>query len=148
MNNLLDTIRRADRAEEIVALQEEMSAYEQSRLDQQARLEEGIRKIAEVHARIANGDLQARVSLTEGDVLWSVAVPLNNLLNRLQGSLQTRDALTQTQKAAKQVTEQLQVFIQSQKPVRFATTGTMLDPVILEINKLMKVYEQSSSPYR
>lgn len=147
MGNLMYTIHRADRAEEIVSLQEEMRGHEQLRQAQQAQLEEGIRKIAEVHARIANGDLRARVSLTEGDVLWSVAIPLNNLLNRLQGSMQAKDTILQTQRAARYITEQLHAALQSQQPVHCAITGTMLDPVVLELNKLMEAYIKSPSSH-
>jgi hypothetical protein len=145
MRNLVQTIRRADRAEEIIALQQAMAEHEEGRLQQQARLEEGIRKIAETHARIANGDFSARVSLTESDVLWAVAVPLNNLLNRLQTAKQTDDTLAQTQRAAQYVAEQLRTIGLTHKAATLSSTGTFLDPVILELNKLTAVYQSVSS---
>jgi uncharacterized membrane protein len=148
LRNLVNTIRRADRAEEIVALQQEMAVYEETRLAQQAQLEEGIKKIAEVHARIANGDLSARVSLTEGNVLWNVAVPLNNLLNRLQNLKQTDQSIFYLQQAARYLADQLHGVVQSHQAVTLSTTGTVLDPIIIEINQLMQSYTNSSSLYR
>ena len=49
MRNLLDSIRRADHAEEIIALQTEIAAYEQERLYEKEQLEEGFSRIADTH---------------------------------------------------------------------------------------------------
>ncbi len=84
MRNLTQAIRRADRAEEIADLRQELMRQAQERASEQEQLENGIEIIAQVHARIANGDLNARVPLDTDHVLWKIAVPLNNLLNRIK----------------------------------------------------------------
>jgi uncharacterized membrane protein len=109
MRNLLVTIRRADRAEEIVALQTAIAEHERERMQEQKQLEEGLEKIAEAHARIANGDYRTRVSLNDGNVLWSIAVPLNNLVNRLQYWKQDADTLLTTRQAAAYIASQMQI---------------------------------------
>ncbi len=109
------------------------------------QLEEGFRKIAETHARIANGDYQARVSLGERHVLWSVAVPLNNLLNRLQHWKSDAYMLVSTQRAAARVSEQLGFVLRSGQPRPLQLTGTPLDPVIIEVNKMMTVQSSTTS---
>lgn len=143
MRNLITALRRADRAEEIVALQEAIATHEENRSSQQLQLEEALKRIAEVHARIANGDLSARVSLTEGDVLWAVAVPLNHLLNRLQAAKHAQDALMNLQQTAQSIAEQLHTNIQMHQTRMLPVTGTILDPIILEINQFAQNYQSS-----
>jgi hypothetical protein len=137
VGNLLSAIRRAERAEEIVALQMEIADHEQERLRQQSQLEDGLEKIAEAHARIANGDYMARVSLNEGDVLWSIAIPLNNLLNRLQSWKSDADALRITHQAAAYIAERIRTAAQTGQKRDLPLTKTALDPVIVEINKVI-----------
>jgi hypothetical protein len=73
---------RASRAEELA--QAHLRIQEQSRQleDQKARLEHGIQMLQEVQGRIASGDLDARVSLYENDLL-PLAVNFNLLAERL-----------------------------------------------------------------
>lgn len=54
--------------------------------EQKKRLEEGIAIIQTVHSHVANGDLQARASITNGELL-PLAVGLNLMLDRLARSL-------------------------------------------------------------
>ncbi len=145
MRNLLLAIRRADRAEEIVALQTSIMEHERARQREQKQLEAGLAKIAEAHARIANGDYHARVSLNEGDVLWSVAIPLNNLLNRIQIWKNDADTLLTTHRAARYISEQIRMSLQSAQRRDLPLTKTPLDPVIVEINKLMAALPSRSS---
>ncbi|GCE45869.1 hypothetical protein EI42_02708 [Thermosporothrix hazakensis] len=137
MRHLLHAIQRADQAEEIVALQREIAEFERSRSAEKEALEEGLRKIAETHAQIANGDMHARVSLSEGHVLWSVAIPLNNLLNRMQRLKLDSDMLASTQLAAQRIAESLHHEIATGHFSPLPGTGTPLDPVIIELNKLL-----------
>lgn len=137
MRNLLTTIRRADQAEEIVALQSAIAAHERERTQEQRQLEDGLEKIAEAHARIANGDYQARVSLTDGHVLWSIAVPLNNLVSRLQYWKYDSDTLAMTRQAAAYIATQLRTGSLTGQRSQLPLTSTPLDPVIVEVNKLI-----------
>lgn len=145
MRNLLTTIRRADRAEEIVALQAAIAEHERGRMREQKQLGDGLEQIAEAHARVANGDYQARVSLKEGDVLWSIAVPLNNLLNRLQSWKNDVDVLFVTRQAAGYIAEQIRMSRQTGQWRNLPLTKTPLDPVIVEINKMLAGQPSRSS---
>lgn len=139
MGNLISAVRRADRAEEIVDLQTEIAEHERKQQRDQKQLEEGLEKIAAAHARIANGDYQARVSLNDGHVLWSIAVPLNNLLNRLQAWKYDSDGLLMTRQASAYIAEHLRKSLQASPATRhnLPLTGTPLDPVVVEINKFL-----------
>jgi hypothetical protein len=74
-------IRRAERAEEIAALEHTMA-------EQKRQLDLGIQQILQTHVRVANGDYGARAPLSQDNVLWQIAHSLNNLLNRLQRAVQ------------------------------------------------------------
>lgn len=145
MRNLLFAIRRADRAEEIVFLQTAIAEHERERIQDQKQLEEGLERIAEAHARIANGDYQARVSLSEGHVLWSIAVPLNNLLNRLQSWKSDSDILITTNQAAAYIADQLRRSFPAGQRRPLPLTGTPLDPVVVELNKIFNAQLSRSS---
>lgn len=137
MRNLLNAIQRADQAEEIVALQIAIRENERKRLQEHKQLEEAMVKIADVHARVANGDYQARVSLEEGDVLWSIAIPLNNLLNRLQSWKNDADILFTTRQAVGYVVQQMRANFQSGQWYPLPLTRTMIDPVLVEVNRML-----------
>jgi uncharacterized membrane protein len=150
MRNLLTAIHRADQAEQIVSLQMAIRENERERLREHKQLEDGLEKIAEAHSRIANGDYYARVSLAEGDVLWSIAIPLNNLLNRLQSWKADSDMLLMTRQAAGYIAQQMRVNFQSGQQNNLPLTRTSLDPVIVELNRVLaasqSVTRSSSRP--
>src|SRR5262249_131131 len=81
--------KRADRASELARLTHDVQEATAAKLRDQDILEHSIQRIAHVHARIANGELATRVPLKQGepDLLWTIAVPLNNLLTRYQQAL-------------------------------------------------------------
>lgn len=142
MRTLVANIRRADRAEEISALQKELMERERVRSREKQQLEEGIQQIAQTHVQLANGRLDARVAIHEGNVLWSVAVPLNNFLNRAQRWKHDADRLAHTQQVSEQFAQYMrQANAQHQPIVIQQHTGTPLDPVLLELNRTL---EQSS----
>ena len=146
LSNLIRTIRRADRAEEIVALQKEIVEYQQRRAQEQEQLEEGIAVIAQVYAAVANGDLEARVPLGSENVLWQVAVPLNNLLNRVQRWKGNSDLLERTVQAVRYASQEMQRARAQQAPVVFQhQTGTPLDALLPEVQYLS---EQASNARR
>jgi len=137
MTNLITTIRRADRAEEIVALQKEIVEYQRRRVQEQQQLEEGIALMAQVYTAVANGDLAARVPLGSESVLWQVAVPLNNLLNRVQRWKGNSDLLEKTLFGIKAVGQEMQRARLQRSPVSFRQpTGTPVDPLLPEIYHL------------
>lgn len=82
--------RRADRAEDLVALQRSIT-------DQKRELDIGIQQILATHIRAANGDFTARAPLNQENVLWQIAFSLNNLLGRLQRAGQAEARLARTE---------------------------------------------------
>lgn len=137
MRNYRATVRRADRAEEIILLQKELHVHEQQRVVDQQQLEEGIALVAQVHTSIANGDLEARVTLPMEHPLWPITGPLNNLLNRIQRWKRNSDQFERTQYVTNKIMGDLQrARIQNSSVTYPQPTGTPLDPLLPEISYL------------
>lgn len=137
MRNLQTALRRANRAEEIAALQKELVQHERARAKDQQSLADGIAVIAQVHTAVANGNLDARVPLQAEHVLWQIAVPLNNLLNRLQQWKWNTDQFERTRLAINYAVKELQRARMQHTPVLFQQqTGTPIDPLLAEMNYL------------
>ncbi len=144
MRNLVQAIHRADRAEEIADLRQELMKQAQERASEQEQLENGIEIIAQVHARIANGDLNARVPLDADHVLWQIAVPLNNLLNRIKAINDKALQFDQISNAINQVTRILQHARRTgEVPGPLPATGTSLDPILREYNRDIVTQERT-----
>ncbi len=139
VRSLHATIRRADRAEQIADLQTQIATFEKARADEKRALEQSIQTIAATHARVASGDLDARVPLQEHTVLWPVAVPLNNLLSRTQSWKSQAEMFAHTQRVATQIVQYIQTQRSNHRPLVFQQlTGTPLDPVLQEINDMQQ----------
>lgn len=137
MTNLITTIRRADRAEEIVALQKEVMEYQRRRVQEQQQLEERIAVIARVSSAVAGGDLGVRIPMEPEGALWQITVPLNNLLNRVQRWKGNSDVLERTLLAIKNIGQEMQRARIQRAPVVFRQpTETPLDPLLPEIYHL------------
>lgn len=88
-------LQRADRAEEIAALEKRENERSQVELEQKAQLDTGIQQVLQTLVAAANGDLSARTPLNQDHILWQVAMSLNNLIARLQSSSYAESELRQ-----------------------------------------------------
>lgn len=128
-------MRRANNAEEVNKLTMELTKQQRVVQEEKQQLEESIQQIVAVHARIANGDFNARVPLDQQNVLWSVAGSLNNLLARLQRWRQEAMRMQQNEQAIAQLLYNIQAARREGTPLRAYKTGTSLDALITEISK-------------
>ncbi|HKS70187.1 MAG TPA: hypothetical protein VJQ45_07190 [Ktedonobacterales bacterium] len=120
-----DAIRRADRAEEIAAM-------EHAIVEQKRQLDYGIQLILDTHVRAANGDFTARAPLTQENVLWQIAASLNNLLARLQRSGAAEHQLRRTDEEIRRLATAIRDAQQGRTPIWPAPTGTSAD-LLLEL---------------
>ncbi len=147
LSNLITTIRRADRAEEIVALQKEIVDYQRRRNQEREQLESGIALIAKVYTDIANGNLEARAQVAPESALWQVAAPLNNLLNRAQHWKQSADQWEKTLLAIRYVRQEMQRARGQHVPVTFPQpTETPVDLIIPEVYALSQQVYKTTRP--
>ena len=120
-----DAIHRADRAEEIAAM-------EHAIVEQKRQLDYGIQLILDTHVRAANGDFTARAPLTQDNVLWQIAASLNNLLARLQRSGNAEHQLRRTDEEVRRLATAIRDAQQGRTPIWPAPTGTSAD-LLLEL---------------
>lgn len=133
-----NAIRRADRAEEIASL-------EHSLADQKRQLDIGIQQILQTHIRVANGDYTARTPLSQDNVLWQIAVSLNNLLSRIQRSNQAEFALQRTYEEIGHIVAALDDLQAGRRPIWPTPTGTAADPLL---ERLVHAFNVTSAPPR
>ena len=118
-----DAIRRADRAEEIAAMEHAIA-------DQKRQLDIGVQQILETHVRVANGDFTARAPLNQENVLWQIAASLNNLLTRLQRSGQAEYQLRRTDEELRRLALAIRDAQAGRHPIWPAPAGTSADLII------------------
>jgi hypothetical protein len=147
LSNLITTIRRADRAEEIVALQKEIVDFQRRRVEDQQYLEREIATIAQAYSAIANGDLEARAQVAPESALWQVVAPLNTLLNRSQRWKESADQWDKTLLAIRYVRQELQRARNQRTPPTFPNpTETPVDLLIPEVYALSQQAYRATRP--
>jgi HAMP domain-containing protein len=136
--SMVQALKRADRAEEIVKLEQTISVQNRAVLEEKRQLEEAIRSIIETHTAVANGNYEARVPVNKANVLWPLAGALNNLLSRVQ--IWRRDSLemAQMRMAVAQLIKQAGEARDTGKTMTFSRTGTMLDPLLTQLRQLQQ----------
>ncbi len=127
-------IARADHAEVIAALQRDVVRQNHAIIEQKHQLDEAIQQIIRTHMEVANGNFGARVSRTSDNVLWPIAGALNNLLNRVQHWRYEANEFQRTQQAVSWLTQNMAHAQPNDHFSRLERTGTILDPLILELN--------------
>jgi hypothetical protein len=121
-----NAIARADRAEELAALEHAVA-------EQRRQLEVGAQQILETHVRVANGDFAARAPVVQDNILWQVAASLNNLLARLQKSAQSDHQLRRTEDELRRLAGAIDDAQAGRRPIWPAPTGTAADLIIERI---------------
>lgn len=121
--SVLVALRRADRAEEIAAL-------EWRELERTRELEQGVRELLATHVQLANGDFQARVQPIRNPLLWQIGSSLNMLVARFGRLAQVDFLLRRTEQEAHALAENIRVARDGRAPLWPAPSGTPLDEVI------------------
>jgi hypothetical protein len=122
----LRALRRADRAEEIAAL-------ELRELERTHELEEGVQQLLAVHIQLANGNFNARAPTVRNTLLWQVGNSLNNLIGRLARLAQVDFALRRTQDESHHLAEAILLMRSGRQPIWPAPSGTPLDEVVVAL---------------
>ena len=132
-SSMRNEMKRANRAEEVNKLIEELAEQQQQAIEEKQRLEESVQQIVHVHTQVANGDLNARVPLDQGNVLWLIAGSLNNLLSRLQRWRLDAKKQQQTEQAIQYLIMAFQTAKRQGTQINVQKTGTPIDSLIAEI---------------
>ena len=137
MRNLILTIRRADRAEEIIELQKTISEFERTNSQERKQLEEGLTLISQVHTDIARGNFEVHVPLGNESIFWPVVVSLNSLLHSIRQWKGDAEQLERIRQVIGLVVQDMQKARVMRRPAFFQRrTGTLVDPLLAEINQI------------
>jgi len=83
VQNALVALARADRAEEIAAMQQREAEMQRREAERQQHIEVGVQHLSQILVQAANGDRTARAQMSQDNMLWRIGNSLNLLLTRL-----------------------------------------------------------------
>jgi hypothetical protein len=130
-STMAKAIERAGRAELIAQFQRKFAEQEHALVEEQKReLDVGIGQILHTHVAVANGNLHARAPLTRDNMLWQIAVALNNLLVRFQRAARAEAELQRADQAVTYCVNCIQRGEQDQRVPALLLTHTHIDPLI------------------
>lgn len=136
----LRAIQRADRAEELAALQAII-------VEQKRQLDSEIAEMLRVHTLAANGDFHARVqALSQQNALWQVAMSLNNLLARIERAGAAEHQLNRTEQELARLESAIEDLIARRPPIWPAPTGTRVDRLLLLLGRVFGQGTQQQLP--
>jgi hypothetical protein len=138
-------IKKADRAEVIACLQNDLLDQQSENQCRKQELDRVIAILADVQNRIARGDLSVRVPL-EGEILASIGGKFNNLINRFQRTLKSENDLIYLQQAINYVVNEVDAARKRGGPFQLRRTGTCIDSLLLAFLVLQQSQERSESP--
>jgi hypothetical protein len=119
-------IARADRAEEVAEMEHELA-------EQKDQLEVGIQDLLETHVRVANGDFSARAHTSQDNLLWQIAVSLNNLLARLGNFAQVDARLQRTEAEIDRLAVSMENARTGRGAIWPAPSGTHVDHLLSQL---------------
>jgi uncharacterized membrane protein YgdD (TMEM256/DUF423 family) len=132
-STMVKAIKRADRAEFIAQLQQEIAVQDHLIAEQKHELDAGIQQILQTHVDVANGHLQARAPLAHDNMLWQIARALNNLLVRYQRAAQAEANLQHVDQVVAYYVSNIQQAEKNQRIPILPLTHTNIDPLIVAL---------------
>ncbi len=130
LTSALRALQRADRAEEIARLEQQVR-------EQKQLLENGIQDLLNTHIRVANGDLAARASTDRENVLWQLSTALNNLLSRYQYGIKAEGTLNQIANELNLIRQGLQSYMRYPNAAWIPQGITLLSPLVHDLSHLL-----------
>jgi hypothetical protein len=101
ITSLQESLKRADKAEEVTKLHEILAEQARQELQTKRQLEGEVQEVIAGLTRFASGDTQARIQLGMGSMLWSVAGSVNTMMGRFVRLREHEQPMEQTYMALK-----------------------------------------------
>lgn len=135
VSSMRGEMRRAETAEEITRLTQELADHLAAAASRQEELERNIEVIRHTLATVAGGDYQQQVALTRQDILWPIALSLNTLLNRTHSFREQGMRFEMLNKYLYELAHELHLYRTGQRSLQLAqsNTGTALDLLVAEL---------------
>ncbi len=123
-----EAITRADQAEELARLREEVA-------NEKRALELGIQEILRTLTNAANGHYSAHSILSKDNVLWRISSTLNTLFHRLQNARKHEITVHQAVQDTERLVEAIRAAKKGLYPGWPHPSGGILDPLLLEFRE-------------
>lgn len=129
-------LHRAETAQEVNRLTREIADHLMVSAERQKELERNIEVIRIALASVSGGNYLQRIPLTEQDMLWQVALSLNNLLSRTHNFQEQALRFAQVNEFLARLANELRLYRTGQKNIQIPqlSTGTALDLLAVELN--------------
>ncbi len=124
--NTLQALRRADRAEEIAAL-------ERREVESTRELEEGVRQLLDIHVQLSNGNFNVRAPAVRNQQLWHIGNSLNTLIARLSRLSQDSFTLQREREEAHRLAEAIHSARNGRYAIWPSPSGLPLDEVVAAV---------------
>ncbi len=128
MRSTDQAIARADRAEELGALREQVAKEKRA-------LEVGIQEIVKTLTNAANGHYTTNAILSQDNILWRISSTLNTLFHRLQSARKQEITVHQAEQDTGRLIEAIRAAKKGQYPGWPHPSGGILDPLIRELRE-------------
>ncbi|GER88057.1 hypothetical protein KDW_22190 [Dictyobacter vulcani] len=115
MRSVEQSLLRADRAEELVAAQNQVALQAHEIAQQKANLEGEIAQILMVHREAATGNYAVRAPVRANDAIWQIGRSLNNLLARYEQFAHDQRELSMQQEDIEKVAFYIESIRRGQK---------------------------------
>lgn len=131
--SLQESLKRADKAEEVAKLHAIVTKQASQELQAKRQLEGEVKELIAGMTRFANGDNQARIILDPGGALWSVASSINNMIGRFIRLREQEQPMQQSFTALKAYIAATQLAKARGVPITLPHTGTEMDSLIEDL---------------
>lgn len=133
ITSLQESLKRADKAEEVTKLHAIMADQARQELQTKRQLEGEVQEVIAGLTRFASGDTQARIQLGMGSMLWSVAGSVNTMMGRFVRLREQEQPMEQTYMALKAYLAAVRTAKARGVPVVLPRTGSELDLLMEEL---------------
>ena len=139
-------IARADRAEQIALLEHDISESRQRLAEQKEQLEAAIQVVADGLTHATRDASFQRIS-TQGNVLWPIVGPINNMIARMQRLRFTEMEHQQYIRELEMLLGALRIAQETQQPpnLPLGQSKFLLTPLYTEIHRLYQQRERHSA---
>ena len=117
-----EAIARADRAEQIAMLEHDIAESRQEIAEQKEQLESAVQEVSQALLAANSGQGSPRIS-TQGNVLWVLVGPINNLIARMQRLRHIEEDQKRLTIELEQLLRVLQTARQNRQPVTLPSRG-------------------------
>ena len=142
-----EEMHRAETAQEVTRLTQELADQMLSATDRQEELKHNIEIIRRTLVEVSKGNYQQQIPLTQRDILGPIALSLNTLINHTRSYREQGQRFEQVDKLLSSLASELHQYRTSQRRGQISVTnsGTGLDLLTVELRNLLQTLPPATS---